>query len=68
MDNIVYREACMNKKLILISGSPCVGKTAVGVLAGSQLATLMKPAKRWTRLIFITTGLVFSGNIIQSRG
>ena len=27
----------MNKKLILISGSPCVGKTAVGVLAGSLL-------------------------------
>ena len=40
--------------------------TALGVLAGSLLATLMKPAKRWTRLIFITTGLVFSGNIVQS--
>ena len=39
--------------------------TALGVLAGSLLATLMKPAKKRTRLIFITTGLVFSGNIIQ---
>ncbi len=40
--------------------------TALGVLAGSLLATLMKPAKKRTRLIFVTTGLVFSGNIIQS--
>ncbi len=39
--------------------------TALGVLAGSLLATLMKPAKKRTRLIFIATGLVFSGNIIQ---
>ena len=40
--------------------------TALGVLAGSLLATLMKPAKKRTRLIFAATGLVFSGNIIQS--
>ena len=40
--------------------------TALGVLAGSLLATLMKPAKNRTRLIFITTGFVFAGNIIQS--
>ncbi len=40
--------------------------TALGVLAGSLLATLMKPAKRRVPLIFITTGLVFSGNMIQS--
>ena len=40
--------------------------TALGVLAGSLLATLMKPAKKRTVLIFVTTGLVFSGNIIQS--
>ncbi len=40
--------------------------TALGVLAGSLLATLMKPAKKRTRLIFVATGLVFSGNIIQS--
>ena len=39
--------------------------TALGVLAGSLLATLMKPVKKRTRLIFITTGLVFAGNIIQ---
>ena len=39
--------------------------TALGVLAGSLLATLLKPAKKRTRLIFIATGLVFSGNIIQ---
>ena len=40
--------------------------TALGVLAGSLLATLMKPAKKRIPLIFITTGLVFSGNVIQS--
>ena len=39
--------------------------TALGVLAGSLLAALMKPARRRTRLIFISTGLVFAGNIIQ---
>ena len=40
--------------------------TALGVLAGSLLAAMMKPAGKRTRLIFITTGLVFAGNIIQS--
>ncbi len=40
--------------------------TALGVVAGSVLATLMKPAKQRTRLIFTATGLVFSGNMIQS--
>ena len=40
--------------------------TALGVLAGSLLATMMKPVKKRTRLIFIATGLVFSGNIVQS--
>ena len=39
--------------------------TALGVLAGSLLATVMKPVKKRVRLIFITTGLVFAGNIIQ---
>ena len=39
--------------------------TALGVLAGSLLATMMKPVRRRTRLIFIATGLVFAGNIIQ---
>ena len=40
--------------------------TALGVLAGSLLATTMKPVKKRTRLIFIATGLVFAGNIFQS--
>ena len=40
--------------------------TALGVLAGSLLVTLMKPAKKRIPLIFITTGLIFFGNIIQS--
>ena len=38
----------------------------LGVLAGRLLATLMKPAKKRVPLIFVATGLVFSGNIIQS--
>ena len=38
---------------------------ALGVLAGSLLATLMKPAKKRVPLIFVTTGLVFSGSVIQ---
>ena len=40
--------------------------TALGVLAGSLLATLAKPVKKRIPFIFITTGLVFSGNMIQS--
>jgi len=40
--------------------------TALGVLSGSLLAMLVKPAKKRVPLIFITTGLVFSGNIVQS--
>ena len=40
--------------------------TALGVLAGSLLATMMKPVRRRTRLIFITTGFVFAGSMIQS--
>ena len=40
--------------------------TAMGVLAGSLLAAMMKPIQKRTSLIFIATGLVFSGNIIQS--
>ena len=40
--------------------------TALGVLAGSLLATMMKQAKKRTRLIFIATGFVFAGNIFQS--
>jgi len=40
--------------------------TALGILAGSLAATLMKPAKKRIPLIFIATALVFSGNIFQS--
>ena len=40
--------------------------TALGMLAGSVLVTMMKPVRRRARLIFITTGLVCAGNIIQS--
>ena len=39
---------------------------AVGLLAGSLLTTLIEPAKKRIPLIFITTGLIFSGNIILS--
>ena len=39
---------------------------AAGLLAGSLLTTLTKPAKKRIPLIFITTGLIFSGNIILS--
>ena len=39
---------------------------ALGLLAGSLLAPLMKPVKKRVPLIFITTGLIFSGDIIQS--
>ena len=39
---------------------------AIGLLAGSLLAALVKPVKKRIPLIFITTGLIFSGSIIQS--
>ena len=39
--------------------------TALGVLAGSLLATFMKPVRKRIPLIFVTTGLVFSGCVIQ---
>ena len=40
--------------------------TALGVMAGSLLATMAKPAKKRVPLVFITTGLVFAGSVIQS--
>ena len=40
--------------------------TALGVLAGSLIVTMTKPVKKRIPLIFITTGLIFFGNIIQS--
>ena len=38
---------------------------ALGLLAGSLVTTLTKPAKKRIRLIFITTGLIFTGNIMM---
>ena len=40
--------------------------SALGVLTGSLLAAMLKPAKKRIPLILITTGLIFSGNILQS--
>ena len=40
--------------------------TALGVLAGSLIVTMTKPVKKRIPLIFITAGLIFFGNIIQS--
>ena len=40
--------------------------TALGVLAGSLIVTMTKPVKKRIPLIFITTGLIFFGNVIQS--
>ncbi len=37
---------------------------AIGLLAGSLIATAMKPVRKRTKLIFITTGLIFTGNIL----
>ena len=39
---------------------------AAGLLDGSLIATMTKPAKKRIPLIFITTGCIFAGNIIQS--
>ena len=39
---------------------------AIGLLAGSLITTVMKPVKKRMRLVFITTGLIFSGNIIMA--
>ena len=38
---------------------------ALGLLAGSLLMTALKPAKKKTKVIFITCAVVFSGNIVQ---
>ena len=40
--------------------------TALGVMAGSLFVTMTKPAKKRIPLIFITTGLIFAAEIIQS--
>lgn len=39
---------------------------ALGLLAGSLIVTLMKPAKSKTKVIFITTAFIFVGNVAQS--
>lgn len=39
---------------------------ALGLLAGSILVTLMKPAKNKPKVVFITTAFVFAGNVVQS--
>ena len=39
---------------------------ALGLLAGSLLMTILKPAKNKTNVIFIACAVVFSGNIVQS--
>ena len=39
---------------------------AVGLLAGSLLMTILKPAKNKVKVTFITCAVVFSGNVIQS--
>ena len=39
---------------------------ALGLLAGSLLMTVLKPAKDKVKVIFITCAVVFSGNVIQS--
>ena len=40
--------------------------TALGLLTGSILMTIMKPVKKKCRLVFITTAIVFSANIFES--
>ena len=39
---------------------------SVGILAGSTAMTFLRPAKRKARLIFITCGVIFLGNVILS--
>ena len=39
---------------------------ALGLLAGSILVTIMKPAKNKPKVVFVTTAFVFAGNVVQS--
>lgn len=39
---------------------------ALGLLAGSILVTMMKPAKNKPKVVFVTTAFVFAGNVVQS--
>lgn len=40
--------------------------TALGVLTGNLIVTVMKPSKNKTRVIFVATAFIFMGNIAQS--
>ena len=39
---------------------------ALGLLAGSLLVTLLKPAQNKPKVVFIATAFIFAGNIVQS--
>ena len=39
---------------------------ALGLLVGSLMVTVMKPARNKPRVVFVTTAFVFAGNIAQS--
>lgn len=39
---------------------------ALGLLVGSIVITLMKPARNKTKVVFISCAFVFSGNVVQS--
>lgn len=39
---------------------------ALGLLAGSIIVTMMKPAKNKTKVVFVTTAFIFVGNVVQS--
>ncbi len=40
--------------------------SALGLLTGSIFMTIMKPAKKKGRIVFITTAIVFSANVFES--
>lgn len=39
---------------------------ALGLLAGSIIVTMMKPAKNKPKVVFVTTAFIFIGNVVQS--
>ena len=39
---------------------------ALGLLTGSLLVTMMKPAKNKPKVVFVTTAFVFAGSVVQS--
>ncbi|MDD6274059.1 MAG: MFS transporter [Clostridiaceae bacterium] len=40
--------------------------TAFGLFCGSVLVTVMKPVKKKARLVFLATGILFAGDVLQS--